>query len=43
MREMKDKSQVVFEHVAGEVNFVDIMAKCLKGPEFRMKRELVMK
>ena len=42
VREVKDNSQVVFEHVAGVLNLADIMTKCLKGPEFRMKRELVM-
>ena len=42
VREVKDSSQVVFEHVAGVLNLADIMTKCLKGPEFRMKRELVM-
>ena len=42
VREVKDKSQVVFEHVAGVLNPADIMTKCLKGPEFRLKRELVM-
>ena len=40
--EVKDSSQVVFEHVAGLLNLADIMTKCLEGPEFRMKRELVM-
>ena len=42
VREVKDKSQVVFEHIAGVLNPADIMTKCLKGPEFRLKRELVM-
>ena len=42
MREVKDKSQVVFEHVTGENNLAVIMPKCLKGPGFRMRRELVM-
>ena len=42
VREVKDKSQVVFEHIAGTLNPADIMTKCLKGPEFRLKRELVM-
>ena len=42
VREVREKSQVVFEHVAGEMNLADIMTKCLKGPEFRLKRELVM-
>ena len=39
---MKDNSQVVFEHVAGVLNLADIVTKCLKGPEFRIKRELFM-
>ena len=42
VKEVKDSSPVVFEHVAGVLNLADIMTKCLKGPEFRMKRELVM-
>ena len=42
VREVKDISQVVFEHVAGVLNLADIMTKCLRGPGFRMKRELVM-
>ena len=36
MQEVNDKSQVVFKHVAGEINLADIMTKCLKGPEFRL-------
>ena len=39
--EVRDSKQVVLSHVYSEHNHADIMTKCLKGPEYRMKRDAI--
>jgi hypothetical protein len=41
INEVRDVKQVVLSHVYSEHNHADIMTKCLKGPEYRMKREAI--
>ena len=42
VNEIRDKKQVVLQHVYGNVNHADIMTKCMKGPARRREccREL---
>ena len=42
VNEIRDKKQVVLQHVHGNVNHADIMTKCMKGPEFQEKRNAVV-
>ena len=43
VNEVRDRNQVVLEHVYGEYNHADIMTKCMKGPEFQRKRNAIAK
>ena len=42
VNEVRDKKQVVLQHVYGDCNHADIMTKCLKGPEFRWRRNAIV-
>ena len=42
VNEIRDKKQVVLQHVYGNVNHADIMTKCMKCPEFQEKRNAVV-
>ena len=43
VNEVRDRNQVVLEHVYGEYNHADIMTKCMKGPEFQRRRNAIAK
>jgi hypothetical protein len=41
VNEVRNRKQVVLQHVCGELNHADIMTKCMKGPEFQRRRNAI--